>query len=133
MARPIWIKNCTPAFIEMVTKFVTDKIAKRLAKLRTKFGMQAALSVPSEDYMDIDIDEDVAGNEIANEDVDQSRRIEYLWECFFIVEARNVVYNHFIVTERQLRTFLQLCLTKYLKAKIEPGTFIIFLQLLVLS
>lgn len=63
MERPIWVKNCTPAFIDMVRKFVTDKVAKKLSKLRTKFGMLPALSVPSEDYMDIDIDEDVPGNE----------------------------------------------------------------------
>lgn len=61
MERKIWQQNCTPAFIEMTRKFVTDKIAKRLADIRKRHDMLPGLSIPDEDYMDIDIDEDVPG------------------------------------------------------------------------
>ena len=61
MDKHVWKQNCTPAFIEMTRKFITDKIAKKLANLRKKHGMLPGLAVPDEDFMDIDIDEDIEG------------------------------------------------------------------------
>ncbi|KAI8635919.1 hypothetical protein BD408DRAFT_426964 [Parasitella parasitica] len=96
--RDIWKKNCMPTFIEMVLNFVNEKMANKLAKIRKAHGLQPGLAIPDEDYMDIDIDED--------EDP----------------VVKNVIRNLFVVTERQLRDYLGVCLSKYLKAKIEPGT-----------
>ncbi|CDS14109.1 Putative DNA-directed RNA polymerase [Lichtheimia ramosa] len=98
MDRPIWKNNCTPAFIEMTRKFVTEKIARKLAGIRKTHGMLPGLAVPDEDFMDIDIDEDVPD------------------------ATKAVVRNLFIITENQLYRYLEVCLSKYLKAKIEPGT-----------
>ncbi|KAI8072537.1 hypothetical protein BC940DRAFT_292818 [Gongronella butleri] len=94
----LWKESCMPSFIETTRKFISDKIAGVLAKLRRSFGMLPGLTIPDEDYMDMDIDEDI-------ED-----------------ETKRVVRNCFLVTERQLRAYLHICISKYLKAKIEPGT-----------
>lgn len=61
VSRDIWQTNCTPAFIDMTRSFVEDKIAKKLANIRKQHGMLPGLSVPDEDYMDMDIDEDIDG------------------------------------------------------------------------
>lgn len=45
----------------MTRKFVTEKIARKLAGIRKTHGMLPGLAVPDEDFMDIDIDEDVPG------------------------------------------------------------------------
>lgn len=42
--------------------------------------------------------------------------------CRFAEATKGVVRNLFGITERQLREYLGVCLHKYLKAKIEPGT-----------
>lgn len=122
MDRPIWKNNCTPAFIEMTRKFVTEKIARKLAGIRKTHGMLPGLAVPDEDFMDIDIDEDVPG-----------KAIDYFRMCFFkslisfsVIDAtKAVVRNLFIITENQLYRYLEVCLSKYLKAKIEPGEFLL--------
>lgn len=41
---------------------------------------------------------------------------------YYIDDVRSIVNNRFTITERQLRGFLNVCLSKYMKAKIEPGT-----------
>lgn len=96
--KDIWQKNCMATFIEMVLNFVNEKMAGKLAKIRKAHGLQSGLAMPDEDYMDMDIDEDE----------DEA--------------VKNVVRNLFVITERQLREYLGVCLSKYLKAKIEPGT-----------
>ncbi|KAF7729475.1 hypothetical protein EC973_004455 [Apophysomyces ossiformis] len=96
--RPIWKENCMQSFIDMVTKFVGDKVAGKLANIRKKHGLLPGLSIPDEDYMDMDIDEDVPE------------------------DTKRAIRNMFVITEKQLRSYLGVCLSKYLKAKIEPGT-----------
>lgn len=96
--RDIWKKNAMQSFIDMVLKFVKDKMAGNLASIRRAHGLQSGLAMPDEDYMDMDIDED-------EDEV-----------------VKHVVRNLFVVTERQLREYLGVCISKYLKAKIEPGT-----------
>ncbi|KAI7872362.1 hypothetical protein BDF14DRAFT_1717191 [Spinellus fusiger] len=95
---PVWTQNCLQSFIDMVLNFIRDKVAGKLANLRKKHGMLSGFSIPHEDYMDMDIDEDVPE------------------------DAKHAVRNMFAITERQLRHYLSVCLSKYLKAKIEPGT-----------
>ncbi|KAI9305749.1 hypothetical protein BJ944DRAFT_161146 [Cunninghamella echinulata] len=98
LATSLWSENCMPSFIEITRKFVSEKIAGTLAKIRKSYGLLPGLSVPHEDYMDMDIDEDVSD------------------------EMKKAIRNIFIITERQLRGYLSICISKYLKAKIEPGT-----------
>jgi DNA-directed RNA polymerase III subunit RPC1 len=86
------------SFIQSTLKFIRTSVAERLMKVRQMYNLQAGLAMPSEDYMDIDIDEDVTD------------------------DVRAIVNNKFTITERQLRGFLNVCLSKYMKAKIEPGT-----------
>ncbi|CAO3643339.1 unnamed protein product [Cunninghamella echinulata] len=98
LATSLWSENCMPSFIEITRKFVSEKISGTLAKIRKSYGLLPGLSVPHEDYMDMDIDEDVSD------------------------EMKKAIRNIFIITERQLRGYLSICISKYLKAKIEPGT-----------
>jgi DNA-directed RNA polymerase III subunit RPC1 len=37
-------------------------------------------------------------------------------------DVKKAIRNLFLITERQLRAYLGVCISKYLKAKIEPGT-----------
>ncbi|KAL0083699.1 hypothetical protein J3Q64DRAFT_1748787 [Phycomyces blakesleeanus] len=97
-SQDVWTTNCMQSFIDMVLTFINDKVAGKLANLRKKHGMLPGLSIPDEDYMDMDIDEDVPE------------------------ATKHALRNMCVVTERQLRDYLGVCLSKYLKAKIEPGT-----------
>ncbi|KAI8370510.1 uncharacterized protein BYT42DRAFT_502192 [Radiomyces spectabilis] len=96
--RPIWVLNCRTSFIDMTKNFIRDKVAGKLANIRKKHGMLSGLAKPDEDYMDMDIDEDVPE------------------------DAKQAVRNMFCLTENQLRRYLDVCVSKYHKAKIEPGT-----------
>ncbi|ORZ16350.1 hypothetical protein BCR42DRAFT_414870 [Absidia repens] len=98
ISKRLWTENCMPSFIDITRKYVTDKIAGSLAKLRKRHGLLPGLSVPDEDYMDMDIDEDVEA------------------------DVLKALRNMFLITERQLHAYLGVCISKYLKAKIEPGT-----------
>ncbi|KAI8580455.1 hypothetical protein K450DRAFT_237114 [Umbelopsis ramanniana AG] len=96
--RPIWKANCMESFIQSTLRFIRNNVAERLVKIRQMYKLQAGMAMPSEDYMDIDIDEDITD------------------------DVKAIVNNKYTVTERQLRGFLNVCLSKYMKAKIEPGT-----------
>ena len=39
----------------------------------------------------------------------------------FTEDTKIAVRNMFVMTDRQLHEYLEVCLSKYLKAKIEPG------------
>ena len=100
MNKPIWTQNCTPAFIEMTRKFVSEKIAKKLANIRKNNGMLPGLAVPDEDFMDIDIDEDVEGKqkEGINQDLKGRRK------------TRNILKPFFSLLQRIQRLLFEICL-----------------------
>jgi DNA-directed RNA polymerase III subunit RPC1 len=61
LKRPVWKANCMESFIQSTLKFIRASVAERLMKIRLMYSLQAGLAMPSEDYMDIDIDEDITG------------------------------------------------------------------------
>jgi DNA-directed RNA polymerase III subunit RPC1 len=61
--RPIWKVNCMESFIQSTLKYISNNVVDRLVKVRQMYKLQAGVAIPSEDYMDIDIDEDITGND----------------------------------------------------------------------
>ncbi|KAF8974574.1 hypothetical protein BDZ97DRAFT_1774354 [Flammula alnicola] len=98
LATPRFRTECTPAYLDVVRTFINDKLANKMAKSRLKQGMFEALEREDEwdEHTDLSLGASAAD--------------------------RAVVDNTSKVTERQLRTFLNLCWMKYAKARIEPGS-----------
>ncbi|KAK7689907.1 hypothetical protein QCA50_006546 [Cerrena zonata] len=90
--------ECTAAYIATVRGFVAEHIAHRVADIRKARGMFEALERNEEWDTDTDLS---MGASLAD---------------------RTVVDNTSKVTEEQLKMFLDICWTKYVKAKIEPGS-----------
>ncbi|KAI0751657.1 beta and beta-prime subunits of DNA dependent RNA-polymerase [Daedaleopsis nitida] len=90
--------ECTAAYLATIRKFISENIAQRLADVRKRHGMFDALE--REDEWDADTDLSMGASYADKAAVD----------------------NKIKVTEAQLRFFLDICWTKYVKAKIEPGS-----------
>lgn len=91
-----FVKGCSDAYRTMVKDFVVAK-ARKMADSRDEYGMFEAMEHDDEwgDEVDLTLGASPAA-----------------------VAALN---NKFKVTENQLRTFLDLCWVKYVRARIEPG------------
>ncbi|KZT66991.1 beta and beta-prime subunits of DNA dependent RNA-polymerase [Daedalea quercina L-15889] len=90
--------ECTAAYIATIRGFFSEHIAQKLAEIRRDHGMFEALE--RDDEWDADTDLTLGAS-----DADKA-----------------VVNNKLKVTEDQVRAFLEICWTKYVKAKIEPGS-----------
>lgn len=85
-------------FYESIRAFVRQQ-AEKLGEVRMRKNMLALTERPEgEEYADIDFDELVS--------LDSKRAVDQVYK----------------VSERLVREFLQMCLRKYFKAKVEPGT-----------
>lgn len=84
-------------FYKDIRNYVSEK-AKALADLRERFGLPRQYEPPNEDQNGVDL------------------------ESFFPVSKVKAVNQVLRISERCLRQFLAQCLTKYEKAKIEPGS-----------
>ncbi|GAA5868140.1 hypothetical protein JCM8547_003356 [Rhodosporidiobolus lusitaniae] len=95
LATPYFTNSCSNEFLDDVRQFVRESIVEKAAAFRKEYGMPEAL-VPLKKG--------------------QSR--------FGKADAAQqaVVNNKTKVTVAQVEEFLQLCWTKYVKSKIEPGT-----------
>ncbi|KAL7268353.1 DNA-directed RNA polymerase III subunit C1 (rpo31) [Rhizina undulata] len=83
-------------FYMTIRSYIREK-AEKLAALRGRFGLPAQDVAPdNEEYMDID--------------------------SYYSQDAVKAVSRIMRITERTLREFLQQCLTKYEKSKVEPGS-----------
>lgn len=89
---------CTSKYIEQVREFCHVQVAEHVANVREAYGMYPAL-VRDGDW-DTDTDLTLGADEA----------------------QQAIVHNKASVTEAALRTFLDLCWTKYMRAKIEPGS-----------
>ncbi|KAJ3826441.1 hypothetical protein F5878DRAFT_258749 [Lentinula raphanica] len=90
--------ECTPTYVDSLRSFLVDKVVTKLARARTDQQMYDALERSSE----------------WDEDTDLS---------FGASEAAKAAVNNKIkVTTRQIKTFLDLCWVKHVKARIEPGS-----------
>ncbi|TCD69172.1 hypothetical protein EIP91_008468 [Steccherinum ochraceum] len=90
--------ECTAAYLATIRGFVLEHIAHRLAVIRESRGMFGALECAPEWDANTDLS-------LGASDADKI-----------------VVDNKGKVTEDQLKAFLDICWTKYVKAKIEPGS-----------
>lgn len=94
IATPYFRTACSDEFLADVRTFVLDAIARPASQYRKAYHMPAALDpLPAR----------------ANRLGTSSK------------EEQAVVNNKTKVSEQQVRTFLQLCWIKYVKAKVEPG------------
>ncbi|KAJ3810847.1 hypothetical protein F5876DRAFT_40963 [Lentinula aff. lateritia] len=90
--------ECTPTYVDSLRNFLVDNVVTKLARARSEQGMYDALERSSE----------------WDEDTDLS---------FGASEAAKAAVNNKVkVTTRQVKTFLDLCWVKYVKARIEPGS-----------
>ncbi|KAM0748584.1 DNA-directed RNA polymerase III subunit C1 [Meredithblackwellia eburnea MCA 4105] len=92
---PRFTTACSAEFLHTVREFVLDRIVKPAAKYRTAYAMPEALTP-------------LPKNSKANGASSLAQQA--------------VVNNKTKVTKAQITTFLELCWTKYVKAKVEPGT-----------
>ncbi|KAH8106355.1 beta and beta-prime subunits of DNA dependent RNA-polymerase [Cristinia sonorae] len=90
--------ECTAAYLATIRGFVLEHIAQRLAGIRESRGMFGALQCAP----DWDAETDLSFGASAADKI--------------------IVDNKGKVTKDQLNTFLDICWTKYVKAKIEPGS-----------
>ncbi|CAE6465940.1 unnamed protein product [Rhizoctonia solani] len=98
LSSPRFQNECTPAYIQSIETFLRTSVIDKMAACRDQHGMFDAVE-KSEEWDD---------------DTDLSLGVpEY---------EKVIVDNVTKVTESQLRTFLNICWTKYAKARIEPGS-----------
>ena len=117
LSLPRFVTECTPAYISTIRAFLNDHVVHRLATVRKSRGMFEALE-RSEEW---------------DEDTDLSMGATGKWSYFpiptllrlscHLESDKAIVDNKAKVTEDQLSVFLNICWTKYVKAKIEPGNF----------
>ncbi|KAM0788234.1 hypothetical protein ACM66B_001388 [Microbotryomycetes sp. NB124-2] len=88
-------RGCSDEFKAEVLKFTRNEIAGPAARIRDNYGLSAAL-------------EPLRQGEARDGNVTR--------------EQRNVVNNLTKISVGQIERFLELCCTKYLRAKVEPGT-----------
>ncbi|KAA1465897.1 beta and beta-prime subunits of DNA dependent RNA-polymerase [Dentipellis sp. KUC8613] len=93
-----FVVECTAAYISTIRGFIREHVADRLAEVRKSRGMFEALEREEEWDADTDL---TMGASAAD---------------------KAIVDNKAKVTEDQLLAFLNICWTKYVKAKIEPGS-----------
>ncbi|KAF9051133.1 beta and beta-prime subunits of DNA dependent RNA-polymerase [Hymenopellis radicata] len=95
---PRFRNECTAAYLAVTRDFIWDNVVMKLVEVRKSRGMFEALERHDE----------------WDEHTDLS---------FGASEAdKAIVRNKSKVTESQIRTFLELCWSKYARAKIEPGS-----------
>ncbi|KAI9297500.1 beta and beta-prime subunits of DNA dependent RNA-polymerase [Neoconidiobolus thromboides FSU 785] len=87
-----FIAACNESYIESVRKFITESIINKIIDTRIKFGLTNGLDKDSNVY--------------AKENM----------------QIRRVIDQKCSITMNQLRKFLEVCRSKYIRAKIEPGT-----------
>ncbi|PKY40391.1 beta and beta-prime subunits of DNA dependent RNA-polymerase [Rhizophagus irregularis] len=96
-----FVKLCTQSYIESLSNFVQQELVNKLSSIRESYGLMRGDYRLSEEYGDLD---DAVYNTMGSNPV-------------------KAVVNHKLkITEKQLRRFLDTCWTKFMRAKIEPGT-----------
>ncbi|KAH9977877.1 beta and beta-prime subunits of DNA dependent RNA-polymerase [Lactifluus volemus] len=98
LSLPRFVAECTPSYLATIRAFLSDHVAHRLATVRKSRGMFEALERSDEWDEETDLSMGATASEKA------------------------IVDNKAKVTEDQLLLFLHICWTKYVKAKIEPGS-----------
>ncbi|KAF8644329.1 hypothetical protein AX16_008537 [Volvariella volvacea WC 439] len=98
LSSPRFVNDCASAYLDAVRLFISETVVQKMADVRRNHGMFDAIEREAEWDADTDLS-------MGASDADKI-----------------VVDNKCKVTESQLKTFLNLCWTKYVKARIEPGS-----------
>ncbi|KAJ7929053.1 hypothetical protein B0H13DRAFT_1965408 [Mycena leptocephala] len=98
LATKKFTSECTAAYLATIRGYTTEHIAYRQAEVRSSWGMYEALE--KEDSWDEHTDLTLGAS----------------------AAEKAIVDNKSKVTESQLKTFLELCWVKYVRARIEPGS-----------
>ncbi|CCO37688.1 DNA-directed RNA polymerase III subunit C1 [Rhizoctonia solani AG-1 IB] len=98
LSSPRFQNECTPAYIQSIETFLRTSVVDKMAVCRDQHGMFDAIERSEEWDDDTDLSLGAADYE------------------------KVIVDNMTKVTESQLRKFLDICWTKYAKARIEPGS-----------
>ena len=107
-----FVNTCPEAFLEKLTEFIEESIVIPAAVFRKYYGHHAAskpLKPRDDPYFNAD-GQSLFAVTLATADV--SRNAE---------DQRAIVNNKTKVTKAQIDEFLNLCWTKYSRAKVEPG------------
>ena len=108
-------RECSEAYLSILRNFIYDNVVKALADERNKHGMFDALE--NEDEWDADTDLSMGASG------ERPDLVMYVAKLTLTIAADvKIVDNLVKVTQDQLDYFLELCRTKYLKARIEPGS-----------
>ncbi|EMR10057.1 hypothetical protein PNEG_01810 [Pneumocystis murina B123] len=91
-------KDCTENFKDSLLNYIQKNVAERLSTIRKRKNLAPFLEKPSDSEY-----QNISTNELKT-------------------DSEKIVDNIFKVTEIQLLTYLQMCLQKYIKSKVEPGT-----------
>ena len=119
LSLPRFVTEFTPAYISTIRTFLHDHVAHRLAINRKSRGMFEALE-RSEEW---DENTDLSMGATGKSPYLLSTTLSLLRLPYHLESDKAIVDNKAKVTEDQLLVFLNICWTKYVKAKIEPGSF----------
>lgn len=112
-ASPYFTGACSPQFLADVRLYIDMSIVQPAAKYRVAYGMPAALTK-------LPATTDPFGSATGTSSRGPLREPT---NAYVFAEAQKAIVNNKTkVTESQIRAFLQLCWTKYVRAKIEPGS-----------
>ena len=115
LASEKFTSECTAAYLVTIKGFITDHVVRKLAEARSSRGMFEALERENEWDAETDLSMGASGWLIPSEGRPLFNSATNTAADMAIVDNKSKV------TESQLRTFLQLCWVKYVKARIEPG------------
>ncbi|CAG8468336.1 8399_t:CDS:10 [Diversispora eburnea] len=94
-----YCKSCTPSYISSLQKFIQKELVEKLVSIREAYNLMRADERLIDEYGDVDVDHDALD----------------------LAPLKAVVNHKLKITEKQLLHFLDICLNKFLRAKIEPG------------
>jgi DNA-directed RNA polymerase III subunit RPC1 len=114
LASEEFISECTAAYLDTIRCFITEHVVHKLAAARGSRGMFEATEREDEWDADTDLSMGASGKSFSPNNLHSNSVTD-------IAADKAIVDNKCKVTESQLKTFLQLCWVKYVKARIEPG------------
>ena len=109
--------ECTAAYLATLRGFIAENVAQKLGEQRKSRGMFEALEREDEWDEDTDLSMGASGLVLFL----FTHKLVFADLCLIDAD-KAIVDNKVKVTDQQLKTFLDICWKKYVKAKIEPGT-----------
>lgn len=107
--------DCTPAYLDTIRSFVSEKVVAKIAGVRRVHGLFDALAREAEWDTETDFSLGASGKKHTDDHHIIIPNDQHVAADIAAVENRSKV------TEEQLRTFTDMCWVRYVKARIEPG------------